>query len=518
MIPSELQLAIYEEGKHGNSDIVVMATAGSGKSTTIVEFSKQINTRALLLAFNKHIVQSIIPRVPRNINVKTIHAVGYGCVRDFIRGLNSPNDRKYLDISRSFANEIIQNANDYNLSPFKIAKQINDVSRFCRLTLTNPKDHNAVRAMVGKFSLEVADQELILPVIEKVIAEGDYLAKARGTIDFTDMLWLPHSFNLEPPAYPFVMVDEAQDLNEAQLELVMKSSRGRRLFVGDKYQAIMAFAGANCDSMDRIVEKTNAKVLPLSICYRCPTSHIKLAKVFSPDIQPAPNAIEGEVIYLNEKDIAEHLQAKDLVICRMTAPLIKLCLELVAKNIQAIVRGEDLANQLIDLVKEVEKMPGFDFRKFMDFLDDYARDKAIKLAGVETNQLVVTTFLDKVDGVRYCYNFFNPRNIDWFCQDIERLFSEKNAEHSVILSTIHRAKGLENDRIFILYPEKLPLKWKNQKESELEQEYNICFVAYTRSKKSLFLVRENKKSLAEMDGDTDDEEYFYGGEKAFGYF
>lgn len=236
MIPSELQLAIYEEGKHGNSDIVVMATAGSGKSTTIVEFSKQINTRALLLAFNKHIVQSITPRVPRNINVKTIHAVGYGCVRDFIRGLNSPNDRKYLDISRSFANEIVQNANDYNLSPFKIAKQINDVSRFCRLTLTNPKDHNAIRAMIGKFSLEVADQELILPVIEKVIAEGDYLAKAKGTIDFTDMLWLPHSFNLEPPAYPFVMVDEAQDLNEAQLELVMKSSRGRRLFVGDKYQ------------------------------------------------------------------------------------------------------------------------------------------------------------------------------------------------------------------------------------------------------------------------------------------
>jgi len=493
--PSKYQLAVFNEVENGNTDIVVEATAGSGKSTTLVEVTKRIQTRGLLLAFNKHIVQAIQPKVARNITVKTIHAVGYGCVREFIRGLQSPNDNKYREISKAYANQVIQKANNFQLEPFKIAKEINNVSRFARLTLTDPNSVDDLKRMIGQFALEVTEQELILPIIGQVIADGDLLAKTRGEIDFTDMLWLPHSFKLNPSAYPVVLVDEAQDLNSAQLELVIKccNGRGRKVFVGDRFQAIMAFAGSNSDSMDRIIERTNAKTLPLSICYRCPTSHIKLAKEFSPNIEPAPGAIEGEVKYISELELANSVEVGDLVLCRMTAPLIRVCLELIAKQVPAQVKGVDVAKQLIDVINDVAKMPGFDYRLFEKFLEDYSRDKAMKLSVNEDSTLILTAFLDKVDGVRYCYQWFKSRTIDWLCQDIDRLFSDRNSEDCVILSTIHRSKGLENDTVFILYPEKLPLTWKNQKPSELDQEYNICFVAHTRAKKTLFMVRQCDK-------------------------
>ena len=69
---------------------------------------------------------------------------------------------------------------------------------------------------------------------------------------------------------------------------------------------------------------------------------------------------------------------------------------------------------------------------------------------------------------------------------IDELFSD---EHSPItLSTVHRSKGLEADRIFIIKPEDLPLTWRNQLDWQLEQERNLLYVALTRSRSELYVV------------------------------
>ncbi len=102
------------------------------------------------------------------------------------------------------------------------------------------------------------------------------------------VLWLPHLWNLQPSKCDWVAVDEAQDVSPAQLDLILKmrGRGGRMIWVGDKNQAIFGFAGALSDSIDRIIEATHAIVLPLSICYRCPVSHIKLAQEVVPSIEP----------------------------------------------------------------------------------------------------------------------------------------------------------------------------------------------------------------------------------------
>jgi len=63
---------------------------------------------------------------------------------------------------------------------------------------------------------------------------------------------------------------------------------------------------------------------------------------------------------------------------------------------------------------------------------------------------------------------------------IDSLCSDESSP--ITLSTCHRAKGLESDRIFIISPHDLPMVWRNQQGWQLEQENNLLYVALTRSK------------------------------------
>ena len=55
----------------------------------------------------------------------------------------------------------------------------------------------------------------------------------------------------------------------------------------------------------------------------------------------------------------------------------------------------------------------------------------------------------------------------------------------VVLSSIHKAKGREWNRVYWLQTG--PSKWA-RKEWELQQETNLCYVATTRAKSALYLV------------------------------
>ena len=69
--------------------------------------------------------------------------------------------------------------------------------------------------------------------------------------------------------------------------------------------------------------------------------------------------------------------------------------------------------------------------------------------------------------------------------------TEENNEdvNNIHLTNIHRAKGLENDRVFILCPSLLPSRLAH-KDWEIKAEQNLIYVAYTRAKKSLNFISE----------------------------
>jgi superfamily I DNA/RNA helicase len=306
------------------------------------------------------------------------------------------------------------------------------------------------------------------------------------------MLWLPYVLELTPDQAAWVFVDECQDLNRAQLELVLKTraSGGRMLFVGDPSQAIYGFAGADCDSFWSIQRRTGATLMALSVCYRCPTSVVELARQIVPEIEAAPGAPVGTVGYVKETELTGKLAAGDMVLCRLTAPLVSLCLDLIGRQVPARVRGRDIGAQITAVVRKVAEMPGYTWESFGESLGRYQDMMAAKLANRADAEGQLEALEDKCNAVRTCYESFHASSADHLVSLIEGLFSDRDERGMVILCTVHRAKGLENDTVYILRPDKLPLSWPNQTEDEAAQESNLKYVAITRAMRALYFVEQ----------------------------
>lgn len=514
--PSKYQQAIFDWVQNGRGDAVVEAVAGSGKTKTLVECSKLLKTdKAVFLAFNKHIANELQAQLGKSMTAKTIHSVGLGAIRAHL-GKTIVDDYKYKDIAKKYADDIYKDVwSDYlvKLNQWRrsrddedepeepptasaIANQLRSLSQLSRLTLTQAHNYSALEEMIHHFGCldESLDLRRLHIPLTDLLREGEILAESKGIVDYADMLWLPWRWQLEPYKQEWIFVDEAQDLSPAQMHLVLslRGRGGRILFVGDKNQAIMGFAGALSDSIDRITKATKAVKLPLSICYRCPRLHIELAKRIVKQIEPAPGAVEGIVEHIKRGDAFKVCREGDLIISRRTAPAVKMCIELIARRVPARVRGRDIGKSLTTIVRTIATHPEFDFEQFGKFLQDYWEMKREKLQQRKHSETQIESLSDRIDGIHVCYESFHSLDIDGFCDEIEQLFSDHRS--SVTLSTVHRAKGLEESRVFILEPRHLPFRWQGQQEWERQQELNLKYVALTRAKSELYFIDDEDDS------------------------
>lgn len=503
--PSEYQKNIFHWIQLGSGDGFVQAVAGSGKTTTLVEGAKRLkNSKALFLAFNKIIAENLGKRLPKNMEARTFHSLGNSCLFKMLGATQPVDGYKYRNLAHKEAKNIFKKIkyNDLeasiNLHKNTIAKQLTDLVHFAMVTLTDPSDRNATLNMIRHFGIDIDFEQPIifdelLSAASRIIDSGEELARNAKIIDFDDMVYLPVQWNLQVPKYDWIFVDEAQDLSKAQLELALRARRqgGRILFVGDKHQAIYAFAGANCDSVDEIIKETEAKELPLSICYRCPTSHLNLAREIVPYIEPRPDAPAGTLETIKIDKLPEIVQEGDLILSRTTAPLVEICIELIGKNIAARVRGRDIGTSITSLAQDISQISGFTYSKLPRYIKDWEQQKLEKLQSNPDNEGKIQSLRDRCQSIISCYEGFNCFSIEQLCNRLERLFSDDRP--GVVLSTIHRAKGLQNRRVMILDYDKLPLKWLGQKSHELEQEWNLKYVALTRAEDALFLVQTSQK-------------------------
>jgi len=523
--PSPYQQSIFDWIRTGSGDGIVNAVAGSGKTTTLVQAAHLLTTDALFVAFNKHIAEALAAKLAGTRMVaKTIHSVGYGMVASAVGMRLQTDGRKYRKLARDYVTahdrDLLRLA--FGLTAGKDAEQTVDpeiaaqmytaeasgtlhmwaeavcdllpkLIDFARLTLTNPSDEMALSALMARFDLLTAAD---VPAIERaaitwlpdVLELGAGLAKVQGVIDFTDMIWLPERWNLTPRQLPWVFVDECQDLNAAQLALVLRlrARSGRMLFVGDPRQAIMGFAGADNESFWTIQRKTGAREMPLSICYRCPSSHLALAREIVPQIEARPGAPIGVLQHISEQEARQIVQPGDMMLCRLTAPLVAECIRLIKAHVPARVRGHDIGKQLADMVKAVTKLQGYHFGEFGQYLTRLEEIHRQKLVQHDASESQLEALADRVEAIRACHEEYDCHDADDLARQIEALFADET--NGVMLSTVHRAKGLENPRIFILKPEKLPLAWPKQQPWEAEQEENIRYVALTRATEALIFV------------------------------
>lgn len=503
-VPSAYQAAVFDWIQTGRGDAIIQAVAGSGKTKTLEEAAKLIRASDILFCcFNNHIKAEAAEKMPKHVKVSTVHSIGYGMV---VRHLSARKLRidvqgpKYSRIVRAYVNAAFGQAFDA-ADRDDVIDSLKEIVEYCQNSLIDPADPEALRSMMDHFGLycrQLRDGQ-ISTAVRQVLEEGKRMAAEEGIVAFTDQVWLPYVWNLRPWQHSWVLVDECQDLSPAQLDIAMKCRKpgGRMLFVGDRAQAIMGFAGADSESMDNIKLRTGATEMPLSICYRCPASHIGLAKEIVPHIEARPNAPAGDIQTIKEEEVASHIHEGDLIVCRTTAPLVKLCFELIASGVPARVRGRKIGEGLVAFMKKAAKMPGFKAELMVESLE---RFRDLQVRGLqeggkqEDHALEIDSIVDKTACLLVIWRRSMPRDLYAFEEAILELFSD--GRPSVMLSTVHRAKGLEENRVFILNPDLLPHP-RAKKDWEITQEYNLKYVALTRAKQALFFVTPKPKDKAD---------------------
>jgi len=481
--PSAYQKAIFEWLADGQGSCVVSAVPGSGKTTTLIKGAKYIpkSLRSHFLAFNRHIAQQLEDKLPRYIKSSTIHSLGLSSICRRYRGRPEIDSRKYAQIIRDYLN-------DKKVFDRVERRRLIDLVKFVQLTLTDPYDSIALKQLCHHYGIRTSGNwDFVQTAVCNVLDYGIHIS--RECISYEDMVWLPNELNLAVGSYDFLCVDEAQDLNKAQLEIVLKAHRegARGIYVGDTHQAIMGFTASDNRSISNIIERTNAIKLPLSICYRCPTKHIELANQIYPVIEPRPKAPVGTVSEIEIADIPQLVRGGDLIICRCFYPLIRTYFDLLGAGIPALIRNKDISHQLLHLLEQVVGADGgqYSSSEFTKVLTAWyeVQKAAMILDGVEV--MVIVALHDRLQTLNAIYRGSKCTNTYELETAINNL--SKQTKNAVNLTTIHGAKGLEANRVFHVKPDLVPHA-KAEKDWEKEQENNLKFVALTRAKQDLFLA------------------------------
>jgi len=205
---------------------------------------------------------------------------------------------------------------------------------------------------------------------------------------------------------------------------------------------------------------------------------VELAKRLVPQIESFDGAEEGRITQdLSYDDFYEIVKPKDMVVCRNNAPLVKPAFYLLSQGIKVCIKGKDIGEGLIKIIK---KFNTSDMRVFYTKLDEWfenekmwATKKHKDVGAIEDKYNVLQALADGCSDVACIKN------------KIQTIFSDTNAE--VTFSSIHKAKGLESDRTFILEPSLMPSKYAVQ-EWQVQQERNCMYVAITRCKQELYVV------------------------------
>lgn len=441
-------------------------------TSTIVEGFKYLpkGKKALMVAFNKSIADELKQRAPSYVDTMTLHSLGFRAIKQsFGAGVILENDK-----CKTIVSSLI--GDDYDL--WELNQSICKCVSLCKgFLFDTPK---GVNDLIDQFGIEIFDltREKFTEHVLKALA----LCKAnKMVIDFDDMIWFPFVYRLNVGKFDVVFVDEAQDLNAAQIAMVMSAVKpgGRIIAVGDPQQAIYLFRGADSESIPNFINKLKAKTLPLSVTYRCPKHVVALAQEVVPDIQAHESSPDGEVINLDSHDLLKTVSPGDFILSRTNAPLIKYCMALLKSGIPANIQGRDVGANLLYFIK---KSKAKTINSFIDYVNTWKEQEVERLLSEKKN---TSNAIDKAECLlNLCEGTLTIKDLK---ETIEKLFNDIADDKKVILSTTHKAKGLERDKVFVLVN---TYRYGPGVEGE---EANLWYVAITRAKQKLYLVRKPGK-------------------------
>lgn len=459
-------------------------THNSGKTATLKELCNRtpVGTSCLFMAFNKSIAEELKTKLPTTVECNTFHSMG---LRTLMKNFRF---RMQLEENKCFS--LCMELFDFRKKEYKEKMRyyfsLQELWEKIRLSLCEINEEN-VSALCIEYDLDYENSMIndLNKINERWRKDCARIQDNKSfKMDFPDMLWIPYNFvdEMNFPKYQVVMLDESQDSFTLQKEILQRyiKPRGRFIAVGDSKQLIYNFMGSDLDVFTSIKRMPNTICLPLSVTYRCAKKIVEVANKVFPGTECVPTAKEGIV---RSGDIFE-AENGDFILCRNNYPLVVTFIMLLERGKKVSIMGRDFGESLCRLM---------DNQSCLDDLYLLLEDKASKLKERGLSEIAITNnasyvaLKEKVSIIEILYKRF-PGSFLALKQKIKNIFSDDKT--GIILSTIHKSKGLEAKRVFFLNPELTPSKFAKTPKA-LYAEECLKFVAITRAKEELVYCHIN---------------------------
>lgn len=465
----------------------------SKEQLEIVKFMRSFKwDSCAAMAFNRSIADELVKRLDHIPGIECTTSNGFG-FRNW-KSFMAPNkvelngNKLFVQLKEKLTKDQVA-YKDYNV-------WMNDVIQVVRTIKYNITDFSAYE--------EVIDiNDIVLDLQAKTYCEWLYNESkdSLSYIDFDDQLYMPYIYDVPIAQYDLVVVDEAQDLNKAKQWLAQKMARKYMVCIGDANQAIYGFSGADSQSMDTMGKYMSEtwteqfETLSLTVTRRCPKTVVTVANKYVPTLKAADEAPDGQVLQTTEEEFGTKLierTNKCMVLCRTNAPLMSLAFYLIRNNRPCYIQGKDIGSGLVKLLNSCK--------------GESLKDKLLDLDAVVSKKTLVYEEkgqMDKAELLRdkaLCIRTIcdSVTTIEEFKDRITKLFKDSGSVNEHQLCSVHKSKGLEHDWVCIYKPSLLPLMLKPRKGKRVpkgaqQQEFNLAYVAYTRSQNILEFVTEPVK-------------------------
>ena len=504
-VPLPQQQAIHAHFNNPKSgSLIVEACAGAGKTTTILEsILASRDQTTLICAFNTRIKEDMEEKLatrdwPKNrwIEVRTLHSLGLKLTGSYWHGVQ--RDKKATDelVRKHFSGHprarfhvvrLVTHCKD--VRPH-LHEQDDAVAQATQIVMQEVND------------LKILDQPALVHQMAQAVVDVMVASlRQRETIDFADMIWVPVALDLAPKGrYQRVVVDEAQDMSLSQFELIERfvAPGGGLVVVGDLHQGIYEFRGADgAEIWKRMRERWHARTLPLTVSFRCAQAVVTTAKDLVPEIEPKKGAPLGLVDEIEGEELLDHVKPGDFVLSRANAPLVTMAIDCWMRGgLTPVIEGaKEIAEPVLHIL---EKLSISSIESYRASLERWYNEQVAR-STTDAN----ASWTDRVDDwyalLKAVGERVGPSKVRAVLESVFSIKRERpsNGDFSlsvegpqyISFSTVHKAKGLEADRVFLL--KQSFERYQDRDREPPQEELNIEYVAITRAKRHLTWVNIN---------------------------
>jgi DNA helicase-2/ATP-dependent DNA helicase PcrA len=519
--------------------VCVIAGAGTGKTRAIthrIAYAAAIGTmdphKVLALTFTARAAGEMRTRL-RSLGVpsvaaRTIHAAALKQLTFFWPQVFGGRTPDLLTTKSGFLTEAIKRAQlqgELSITSRDLLRDIATEIEWAKVSQVAPSDY-----------LSESQKRTVKPRINpeqlaKVYTAYESVKHQERAIDFEDVLLLTTAMIEEErevrervqDQYRFFTVDEYQDISPLQQRLINAwlGSREELCVVGDPAQTIYSFAGATPVFLNSFTQRfPEAEVVRLTTGYRS-TPEI----IFTANSILRKGAMGNELVAINDHGSKPTITAysdESSEIAGIVRDITKLISEgTPAQEIAVLARTNNQLNGLEKAmnsaglpyqVRNTERF--FDRKEVRDFLKQVRTASVIPTEGVvwlDELRTLAQPFLTggAIDGIAALLHLareldtdsgFTPKNLRTYLREVEDRVQQNNPPTMPVttLATLHAAKGLEWERVFLMGVSDGILPLENNSttgdQASIDEERRLFYVGITRAKSDLRLSYRGKAS------------------------